>query len=49
MKYCIKVSHANDTQESESHCRSNYVEYPLELTSNTPVPDDQPKPYKLRL
>lgn len=34
---------------SESHCRSNYVENPCELTSYKLVPNDQPKSNKLRL
>lgn len=34
---------------SESHCRSNYVENPCELTSYGAVMNDQQKPYKFRL
>lgn len=46
-RYLMQMIHAGPV--SESHCRSNYVENPCELTSYRLVPNDQLMPYKLRL
>lgn len=47
LRYHMQMIHMGPV--SESHCRSNYVENPCELTSYGAVMNDQQKPYKFRL
>lgn len=47
LSYLMQMIHVGPV--SEKHCRCDYVENPCELTSYTPVPNEQPISCKLRL